>query len=232
MQRVYDVSAVDVRLGKSQTTKIIIVASGRVPSGGWTNPALSPWYYVDSPADGIQDIDFCAEEPSGLAIQVFVPIVKEITVECDVVNYWGSGRPLLGVRVHAQTNAVVAEIGNTDEKSGVVVFSDRPVPWPWGRLGDMAHKDPGGGPVVPWPIGKSAGDDNPYPLGRRGDDSPVPLPLGKAFGEVDTPAQIGELLGRPCRCYTKGDPLTFDLMAKRVNIELDEHRVIQRIWFG
>ena len=46
------------------------------------------------------------------------------------------------------------------------------------------------------------------------------------------PVLICELVGRPCRCYRRGDALTKDFIAERVNVEHDADGRISDIWFG
>lgn len=69
-----------------------------------------------------------------------------------------------------------------------------------------------------------------------GGEIPWPLILSHAVQNSSVrhaPAFIRELIGRPCRCYREGDPLTKDFIPKRVNIELTQKGdVIQDIWFG
>lgn len=112
MVRIYSVESVSVTLLKSNPTQIHISACGKASSTGWTKAELSPWIYVMAPADGIQDFDFIAQPPTGISLPVLTPIAAEATTTHDPANYWGEGKPLRGVRIHAQTNAKEAQIGD------------------------------------------------------------------------------------------------------------------------
>ena len=54
--------------------------------------------------------------------------------------------------------------------------------------------------------------------------------FGASVGTL--PVLIRELMGRPCRCYLQGDPLSDDYIPVRVNVERDEDGQISDIWFG
>jgi len=81
----------------------LIVAEGEAPSGGWENPRLIPWTYVQPPVDGIWDFTFVADMPDGISSDVLVPLQAEYLLE-DVSEGFS------GVRVHAATNNVVTAI--------------------------------------------------------------------------------------------------------------------------
>lgn len=128
MQRIMSVSTVDVHVLKSNPSKLDISATGEVPTSGWSNPALTPWYYIVPPKDGVQDFDFVATAPTGIVSQVIKPIAVQLIVDIDPTDYWGKGQPLQGIRVHSRTNSVEAPLGTT-----ITPFSDgdRWVPYPW-----------------------------------------------------------------------------------------------------
>src|SRR5438093_1292068 len=46
-----------------------ICATGLVPTGGWTKPALDAVHYIVPPADGIYEFNFVATPPIGIVIQ-------------------------------------------------------------------------------------------------------------------------------------------------------------------
>lgn len=71
----------------------------------------------------------------------------------------------------------------------------------------------------------TAGGDVPFPL------SIAMAMLAEATSVDTTPVMIRELYGRLCRVYQSGDGLTMDYIPQRVNIELDNRRIV-RIWFG
>jgi hypothetical protein len=72
---------------------LFLAATGEVPTSGWSGENLSPRYYVSPPQDGIWDFDFTADPPSGIVLDVVLP-----------VNAFRFGHPadwVRGVRVHA-----------------------------------------------------------------------------------------------------------------------------------
>ena len=81
-----------------------VCARGTVPTGGWTNPTLTPRVYVQAPPDGIWDFDFKAVPPTGIVPQVLTQVRGQF-----VWNGYYKG--LKGVRVHGANNAVVAKLG-------------------------------------------------------------------------------------------------------------------------
>jgi hypothetical protein len=82
-------------------TVLYVVASGTVPTSGWSNGQLSPRIYVTPPADGIWDFDFVAEEPHGIVLPVLSPISGS---HIGTAPGW-----LSGVRVIAASNNVVKD---------------------------------------------------------------------------------------------------------------------------
>jgi hypothetical protein len=101
MKPILCVNTVDLKLLKSFPPQLVITAYGKVSSGGWKDGTLAPRFHVVPPADGIIDYDFIAEPPTGIAIQVILPIVAHTTFT-DPPSW------LKGVRVHSASNAVVA----------------------------------------------------------------------------------------------------------------------------
>ena len=120
--RVFSVGAVFCDILKSKPPVLWVVAGGQVPSLGWTKPELSPWIYIRPPADGILDLDFSAESPSGFSGGVMTPIITS-----DVfmrVPTW-----VKGVRVHASSNSMEAMPGSS---SGMAPAGEgMPLPWPF-----------------------------------------------------------------------------------------------------
>ena len=97
--------------------------------------------------------------------------------------------------------------------------------WIWPQPGtrhDALALTAGGGSDVPFPLSAS----------WKGDGAIANM-IASLTQAGAQPTTIVDLIGRVCRCYKHGDPLTFDLQPQRVNIELDEDgRRISRIWFG
>ncbi|MGB0506191.1 MAG: hypothetical protein ACPGGK_08335 [Pikeienuella sp.] len=102
---IYAVDDLDVLISRSSPQFVLINAKGRVNSVGWTGAALARRHYVVPPEDGVQAFDFFAVPPDEPSLQMLAPIqaMSELG-PIDVVNYWGEGVPLTGIRVHAATN--------------------------------------------------------------------------------------------------------------------------------
>jgi hypothetical protein len=163
MQRILSVQTADVFVLKSKPPLIGVTAAGQVPTTGWTEPQLTPWFYIAPPADGIQDFDFQAEPPSGLILPVTTPIAASTVLNRDPANYWGEGLPLRGVRIHGKLDLVIAQL--VDGRDAVEV-----------------HNTAGDNPVVPWPWLTAhpalAGDEDPFPLSEKLDNDNL---LGKTL---------------------------------------------------
>lgn len=99
MASILSVLEVDIKNLKSQPVQYSITAHGLVGSGGWTNPRLEPRYYINFPQDGLQDLDFVADPPSGLSIQPVLPIVAN-TIWQDPPTF------VKGIRVHSANGYV------------------------------------------------------------------------------------------------------------------------------
>ncbi len=99
--KVLEVTDIQLAILKTNPPMLNITAHGTVPTGGWTDPELIPYVYVQAPPDGIYDFDFVAQKPDGIVAQVITPIVANHTLREVPEN-------LKGVRVHASLNARVA----------------------------------------------------------------------------------------------------------------------------
>ncbi|MEO1092664.1 MAG: hypothetical protein AAFX81_18735 [Pseudomonadota bacterium] len=112
--RIHSVDAVDLALQKSLLPNLLVAATGRAATTGWTVPRLAPFVYVTPPADGILDCDFVATPPAdgSVVLPVLTPVAANLVIpEVDLANHWGPGLPLVGLRVHAAANAKVALVG-------------------------------------------------------------------------------------------------------------------------
>lgn len=99
MASILTVSDVEIKILKSNPIQLSITAHGTVGSGGWTNPRLEPRFYITFPEDGIQDLDFVADPPSGIVIQPILPIVAN--------TLWPNPPShVKGVRIHSANNSV------------------------------------------------------------------------------------------------------------------------------
>ncbi len=128
--RVAEVKEVTTALLKIRPPALAVHAVGVVNSSGWTEPQLTAWVYIQPPADGILDLDFIAKRPTGIVHWTLMPIGGDVVIEnVDLANYWGSGLPLNGVRVHAAANVFVATPSSTVQANAVNLRNgDR---WPW-----------------------------------------------------------------------------------------------------
>ncbi|SCY11301.1 hypothetical protein SAMN05216420_102337 [Nitrosospira sp. Nl5] len=101
MKKILEVTEVELAVLESFPPQLRIDASGTVPTGGWSNPRLVPYIYIQPPPDGIFDFDFVADPPEGIATQVISPI--------DAIYVWKDfPEKFRGVRIHASQNAKTA----------------------------------------------------------------------------------------------------------------------------
>jgi len=119
--KVLEVVSVSFVLTKSSPPGIVIHATGRVPSSGWSNGRLSPYVYLHPPADGIWDFDFIATAPSGIALTVMSPIDAVQAIHPSPA--WCKG-----VRIHAGSNTMESKNADLDE-SKLSVLNWVPYPW-------------------------------------------------------------------------------------------------------
>lgn len=97
--KIMRVDEVSVARNKKNPPEIHTKAKGTCSSMGWSNGTLSRYQYVTPPADGIQDYDFVATPPSGVADQTLTPIDAEDSM--SPIPDWCKG-----VRVHSRTNKI------------------------------------------------------------------------------------------------------------------------------
>lgn len=98
MEKVLEVTEVRLAVLESFPPKLRITAMGTVRTGGWTNPRLEPFIFIQPPPDGIYDFDFVADPPVGPATQVITPIA--------VAHLWDNlPSGVKGVRIHAAENS-------------------------------------------------------------------------------------------------------------------------------
>ena len=105
--RIYAVDSVTMALQKSEPPNLITTATGRANAPLWTSPQLVAHVYVTPPEDGVQGFDFVAMPPpvGTITVQPLSPIIANTVLpEIDIANFWGAGKPLMGVRCHAQSN--------------------------------------------------------------------------------------------------------------------------------
>lgn len=96
--RVLSVSDVQIHIEKSNPPQVAVMATGQVGTPGWTGAELKPME-TELSADGILDLEFIGEPPTGIVIQVVTPISANIVWKKDVDR-------LVGVKVHTRTNDI------------------------------------------------------------------------------------------------------------------------------
>ena len=101
LKQVLEIQSVQLSVLESAPPKLRIVASGTVPTAGWTEPQLLPFVYIQPPPDGIYDFSFVAKAPREIVPQVITPITADFLLEPLPDD-------LRGVRVHASLNNKVA----------------------------------------------------------------------------------------------------------------------------
>lgn len=116
MTRIYSVDRIDLTLIKKNPPDLLVMASGRVTTSGWTNSHLEPFVYIVPPADGVLDCDMAATPPSpgNIVLQVITPVFADLVLT-DIENYWGPGQPLKGVRIHSANNTKTALLEEVPE---------------------------------------------------------------------------------------------------------------------
>jgi hypothetical protein len=199
---------------KSNPPQVGIAAAGTVSTTGWTHPALEPWFYIAPPADGILDFDFGAMPPDHIVLPMTMPIAAHAVITRDPRDYWGEGKPLAGVRIHARQNSVVAMLDAKASSEARLSLAAKggidPVPWPW--LAPGVH---------------IKGDGDPFPIARAaalGDDIPFPIAVNIC---------LAQLTGKTVRVFHTGDVLTMDYRPERLNLELNpQTERIVRAFFG
>lgn len=100
MPRIMEVRSVNLVLSKSHPPILNIAAIGSVNTSGWKNFRIEPHIYVTPPSDGIWDMDFVGDAPTGIVLPVLQGACAGITVRAP---QWCNG-----VRIHAVNNNVEA----------------------------------------------------------------------------------------------------------------------------
>jgi hypothetical protein len=121
MEKILEVAEIELAVLESFPPKLRITASGTVPTGGWSNPKLDPYIYIQAPLDGIYDFNFVADPPEGVATQVISPIEATFIMENLTSD-------VKGVRIHASQNsktALLDDSGQPDRQPNRFTLSDR-----------------------------------------------------------------------------------------------------------
>ena len=91
------VQTVELSLLKSNPPQLLIVATGYVPTLGWTQPELKPT--SDTVLNGTFELDFIAQPPIGIVPQVITPITASYVLETIP-------KDLNAIKVNAATNSI------------------------------------------------------------------------------------------------------------------------------
>lgn len=118
MEKILEVTEIKLAVLKSFPPQLSIDASGRVSTGGWSNPQLKPHVYVRPPEDGIYDFDFVADRPGGIVPQIVSPIHAGHVMKTFPET-------LKGVRIHASQNSKTALLhaGGPDRQPNRFILS-------------------------------------------------------------------------------------------------------------
>lgn len=103
MTKIYEVTSVHASILERDPPILSVEAAGTIRTGGWSDGHLSPYIYVNPPADGIQEFDFEATPPGGDVIEV----ISEITAAPyrEPCSDW-----VRGVRVYSETNEIESSV--------------------------------------------------------------------------------------------------------------------------
>jgi hypothetical protein len=96
--------------------KVFILASGVVDSSGWSSIRLSPYFYSKPPEDGMWELDFLADKPSGPVLETELPVT---TFEIFSAPNW-----MEGIRVYGESDHIDLPVS----KFKKMVVKDTPDP--------------------------------------------------------------------------------------------------------
>lgn len=140
--KVLEVTSVSFALTKSLPPGLIVHATGKVSSSGWSNGRLVPYVYLVPPQDGIWDFDFIATRPERIALTVISPISASEFIE--PMPSW-----CRGVRVHAGSNEMTSGESSLGGEM-IRTLSSSPAEHPLGlRNAGVAE---GGADNFPWAV--------------------------------------------------------------------------------
>jgi hypothetical protein len=110
-QRIYAVDEVSLTRQETQSPNFLVQVQARAVTSGWRSPTLTRHRYRNPPEDGILTYDLHAIAPDSDAKTL--PVLTRVSADTaltdvDIDNFWGPGRPLVGVRCHAQSNNKLA----------------------------------------------------------------------------------------------------------------------------
>jgi len=97
---IYEVTAITgLAWTKKLPPDLLVSAEGLVRSTGYGNARLIPREYVRPPSDGVLELDFVADPPTGIVLYMLSPVTANVMVP-DLPDW------VRGVRIIAETNVV------------------------------------------------------------------------------------------------------------------------------
>jgi hypothetical protein len=198
------VTELNVWLDKKLPPTLHAEVRGIFSSPACTNARLSPWVYIQPPADGIWDFSLIADQRDGYWPQITVELTATLAIELP--------KGCVGIRVHASTNEM--QYGGPSDGAGL-------------DPRDMATQ--GGVDAFPWKarsLSSGVGDPFPWML-------PIapPVPMQRSNDLLGQP--VSSLLGKRVRKILDGNFYTGDYVKDRVNIVFSaDGLTIKNIWMG
>lgn len=196
---------VELRVMLVSPFKLLVLAQGQVPTGGWHEGRLQA---LDL-KDGELTYEFTAERPSGRVLQVISDIQGKALYadDPDLVKR---------VTVKAANNSVTVArgVGGTAAK----LMDDRFVPFPWRSIATFNTAEGNG---TTWPFSGGGGTTWPFKEGGQAQSASM-------AGASGCCPQQGMLL----RVMRPGEVGTTDWNPNRVNIHIDGDGIIEDITCG
>ncbi len=183
--RALSISDVRIYIEKSNPPQLAVFAGGMVGTPGWTGLELNPLEKKLS-ADGILDLEFVGEPPTGPVIQVVTPVSAHAVWTEDVDR-------LVGVKVYSRTNEVTRLVGQAaPQQPTTPAIGEETMPAGafTGRLTTDAIGEENPSPTTfapgaenPFPTTFALGEENPFPKTLLfGEEGPKTIALGEETG--------------------------------------------------
>ena len=96
------IKSIDFEWLKCNPPKIVMNVTGESGTGPWTKVRLEPWFYINTPSDGIWDFDLCGIDAGHL---LFVP--EKINAQYNLGTYRLGDPHRRGVRIHGVKEGVL-----------------------------------------------------------------------------------------------------------------------------
>jgi hypothetical protein len=98
---VHEVISVELSFEKSNPPNALVKTKGKVMAGGYKNPRLESVIYIAPPADGVQELRFMANAPSGGLVTQVITELETPLLRIPSIPKW-----FKGVRVISETNKI------------------------------------------------------------------------------------------------------------------------------